>query len=317
MLTPIPGTESLKFKKEFIARYSKLTEFEEFKKYSLAFLRKSIRVNTLKTSIDRLHKRLAATWGFEQIPWCNEGFWIEKREEAIGNTLEHSLGYFYVQEAVSMIPPLALLYNEQFEEPAILDMCASPGSKTTQIAQMLNNKGVIIANDHIGIRLAPLGLNLQRCGVRNAIITLMQGQWFSNIKTQFDYVLADAPCSGTGTIRKSLSTIEAWNPKMVTKLSFVQKNLIETGFKVLKQDGVLVYSTCSLEPEENEGVVDFLLKRHDNAVIEEVNLPHLKSSPPVLFFEDKKYSDEISKTLRIWPQDNDTEGFYVARIRKL
>ncbi len=318
MLVPIPGAESLKFKDIFIERYSKLTDFEEFRKYSLSFLRRSVRVNTLKISVGKLKERLAESWGFEQIPWCNEGFWIKKKEaEAIGNTLEHALGYIYVQEAASMIPPLALFQNEQLEEPAVLDMCAAPGSKTTQLAQYMENKGVIIANDYTGARLAPLGINLQRCGVSNAITTLMHGQWFAKVKTRFDYILVDAPCSGTGTIRKSLKTIEDWNPKMVTKLSCVQKKLIETAFGILKKEGVMIYSTCSLEPEEDEGVVDFLIRKYDNAVVEKIILPDLKSSPTTTFFEDKKYSDKVADTLRIWPQDNDTEGFYIARIRKV
>lgn len=316
MPIPIPGAEELKFKKSFIERYSKLTDFEEFKKYSLSFMRKSVRVNTLKTSVEHIKKRMASDWGFEQVPWCREGFWIKKREEAIGNSLEHALGYIYVQEAASMIPPLALFQNEKIEAPVVLDMCAAPGSKTTQLAQYMENKGILVANDYTGIRLAPLGLNLQRCGVRNSITTLMHGQWFENMKTEFDYILVDAPCSGTGTIRKSLKTIEDWNPKMVTKLSFIQKKLIEVAFNKLKDNGVMVYSTCSLEPEEDEGVVDFLLKKYDNAVLESISLPQLKSSPAVAFFEDKKYSDKVENTLRIWPQDNDTEGFFIARIRK-
>lgn len=318
MPVPIPGTGSLKFKDGFIERYSKLTDFEEFRKYSLSFLRRSVRVNTLKVSVKEIKERLAESWGFEQIPWCDEGFWIiKKEEEAIGNTIEHALGYIYVQEAASMIPPLALFQNEQIDEPVVLDMCAAPGSKTTQIAQCMRNKGVIIANDYTGARLAPLGINLQRCGIRNTVITLMPGQAFAKVKTRFDYILVDAPCSGTGTIRKSLKTISDWNPKMITKLSYVQKRLAETAFGILKKGGVMVYSTCSLEPEEDEGVVDFLLKRHDDAVIEKISLACLKSSPPITSFEDRAYSDKVLDTLRIWPQDNNTEGFYIARIRKV
>src|SRR3989338_10196422 len=101
--------------------------------------------------------------------------------------------------------------------------------------------------------MKPLSINIQRCGITNCIITLMEGQRFRNLGINFDRILVDAPCSGTGTIRKSLKTINIWNPDMVRRLSITQKQLIETAFNVLKENGTMVYSTCSLEPEENEG----------------------------------------------------------------
>ena len=305
--------DNVSFKEKFIERYSKLTDFEVFKKYSLSFLRRSIRVNTLKITVKELKERLEKNWELEQIPWCKEGFWIRhKRNERrdIGNLEEHVLGYFYTQEAVSMIPPIVL--NPKQGE-IVLDMCAAPGSKTTQIAAMMNNKGIVVANDYKGIRIAPLGINLQRMGVTNAIITLMQGRFFKNIL--FDKILVDAPCSGTGTIRKSFKTLKIWNPNMVRRLAGTQKQLIDTAFKCLKQNGVLVYSTCTLEPEENEAVISHLLDKYNNAKLEEISLP-IKRSPVITEFEGQNYNTEVRKCLRIWPQDNDTEGFFVAKIRK-
>jgi len=148
MLKQIPDSEQLEFKEKFIERYEKLTDFEEFKKYSLSFLRRSIRVNTIKISINDLKKRLEKNWALEQIPWCDEGFYIEhikKERRDIGNLIEHSLGYFYTQEAASMIPPLVL---EPKENDIVLDIAASPGSKSTQIASIMKNKGLLIANDY-------------------------------------------------------------------------------------------------------------------------------------------------------------------------
>lgn len=308
--------EKIKFKQRFIERYSRLTDFEEFKKYSLSFLRRSIRVNTLKISISNLKKRLEEKWSLEQIPWCEEGFWIEhkkKERRDIGNLLEHSLGYFYTQEAASMIPPLVL---EPKQDEIVLDMCASPGSKTTQIAALMQNKGILIANDYTTERMKPLAINLQRCGVNNAVITLMEGRFFKSANIKFDKILVDAPCSGTGTIRKSLKTLLIWNPNMIKRLAGTQRQLIDTAFSILKENGTLVYSTCSLEPEENEAVIDFLLNKYQNASLEEIKLK-IKSSKPILEFENKVYNEEIRKCLRIWPQDNDTEGFFVAKIKKL
>jgi NOL1/NOP2/sun family putative RNA methylase len=307
--------EKINFKPKFIERYSMLTDFEEFKKYSLSFLRRSIRVNTLKITIDELKKRLEREWSLEQIPWCKEGFWIQHRKKErrdVGNLKEHSLGYFYLQEAVSMIPPIIL---EPKSNEIVLDMCAAPGSKASQIAALMKNKGILIANDYKGIRLAPLGINLQRMGVSNTIITLMEGRFFLNSGIKFDKILVDAPCSGTGTIRKSLKTLRIWNPDMIRRLAGTQKQLIETAFNILKEKGILVYSTCSLEPEENEAVIDFLLNKYKDARIEKINL-NIKRSKPILEFENKKYDSNIKDCLRIWPQDNDTEGFFVAKLRK-
>ena len=314
--TPFHNFNEIVFKPKFIERYSKLTNWENFKTCSLSFLNRSIRVNTLKISIKELKERLEKIWDLEQIPWCKEGFWIEhakKERRDIGNLIEHSLGYFYTQEAASMIPPIVL---DPKEHEIILDIAASPGSKTTQIASYMKNTGILVANDYTYERMKPLSINLQRCGVTNAIITLMEGQWFKKSGIEFDKVLVDAPCSGTGTIRKSLKTIGIWNPDMIRRLSITQKQLVETGFNLLKQDGTLVYSTCSLEPEENEEVVDFLLKKYDNAKLEEIKL-NLKKSPAILEFEGKKYFDEVMICLRIWPQDNDTEGFFVAKLREI
>ena len=305
------------FKDKFIERYSGLTDWESFKECSLSFLKRSIRVNTLKISVPALKKRLENDWKLTPIPWCREGFWIEhKREDRrdIGNLREHALGFFYVQEAASMIPPIVL---DPKPHEIVLDCCASPGSKASQLAQYMQNKGVLIANDYQGIRLAPLGINMQRMGAENTILTLMEGRFFKKANIQFDRILVDAPCSGTGTIRKSLKTLRIWNPDMVRRLAATQKQLLDVAFSVLRKEGTVVYSTCSLEPEENEGVIDFLLKKYDNAQLEQVELNGLKRSEPILEFEGNSYDKEIKKCLRIWPQDNDTEGFFVAKIRKI
>lgn len=316
MIEKIPGTDAIVFKDGFIKRYQQLTDFTTFKKYSLSFLRRSIRVNTLKISVNDLKKRLQNTWELEPIPWCKEGFWIDHKGEDeayrrdVGNLLEHQFGMVYIQEAASMIPPLVL--DPQPGE-LVLDMCAAPGSKATQIAQYMRNQGVLIANDFKGDRLRPLGLNMQRCGISNAVVTMMRGHFFKDF--QFDKILVDAPCSGTGTIRKSLKTLLMWNPHMVKRLASQQKQLLETAFQNLKVGGTLVYSTCTLEPEEDEGVVSYLLEKYPSAHLEEIKLP-LQRSKPIIEFEGKKFHPPVEHCLRLWPQDNDTEGFFVAKIRK-
>jgi len=208
-----------------------------------------------------------------------------------------------------MIPPLVL--NPKPKEK-ILDMCASPGSKTTQIAQYMQNKGTLIANDIRKDRIAILERNLKRTG-SIAVVTMQPGQQFKDVK--FDKILVDAPCSGTGTIRNTLN-FKDWNPETFERLSFEQKSLLHSAYNILKKGGLLVYSTCSMEPEENELVVDWLLKRHKKTNLEEITI-NLKRSKPILTYNKQKLDTRIKKTLRIWPQDNNTSGFFVAKIRKL
>ena len=316
MLKTIPDAIKYEIKPGFEEQYRGLLGegYDDFLKYSTSYGRRSLRVNTLKISIKDLVKRLEKKWKLEPIPWCKEGFWVESKTDRrdLGNTLEHSLGYIYIQESASMIPPVVL--NPKPGE-IVLDMCASPGSKTTQIAQYMENKGIIIANDINGLRMRPLGINIHRLGITNILITMMMGQRFRKVSFEFDKILVDAPCTGTGTIRKSLKTLKMWNPSMVGRIAAEQRKLIETGFSILKPGGTLVYSTCTCEPEENEKTVDYLVSKYPNAKLQDIDLD-IKRSQPVNEFKNQKYHKDISKVLRIWPQDNNTEGFFIAKIKK-
>ena len=300
----------VEFKEKFVERYKKLTNWEKFKKNSNEWLRKSIRVNTIKISVDDLKKRMEKQgYKLTPIPWCKEGFWISGERTDLGNLMEHVLGYFYVQESASMIPPVVL---DPKENESVLDVAAAPGSKTTQIGQYMNNTGIIMANDITGDRLASLGINVQRLGLKNIVISKAKGQF---IRGQFDRILLDAPCSGTGTIMRSIRSAMDWNPDLIKRLSGLQKKLISVAFNNLKEGGTLVYSTCTMEPEEDEGVVSFLLETFPNAKLEEIKLK-INRSDAITEFGDEKYNPEVKKCLRIWPQDNDTEGFFVAKIKK-
>jgi len=301
-------------KPKFESHYKELlgNRYEEFIDISLTLPVRSIRVNTIKISVKKLIERIPKEWELKQIPWCETGFWIENKERKdVGNLIEHALGYFYVQDAASMIPPIVL---DPKPNEKVLDMCASPGSKSSQIAQMMENSGTLIANDNKGIRLAPLGINLQRMGISNTIITLMSGTSFRNF--EFDKILVDAPCSCTGTIRKSLKVLTEWSENMIQRMVKDQKKLLEAAYLNLKKGGTLVYSTCSVEPEEDEGVITWFLDKYKDAKLEKIEVKGLKCSEPVLSFKDKTYNPEVKKCLRIYPQDNDTEGFFVAKIIK-
>jgi tRNA (cytosine49-C5)-methyltransferase len=310
-------------------------DFEAFNKIIHQRIQRWIRCNTLKIKPRELLRRLRKKWNVKQ-PYSDfpEIMLIEgklahkplsrlstpKLEDLgpgeLGNSIEHLLGYFYVQEVSSMLPPIALK-----PEPGefVLDLCASPGSKTTQMAAMMENSGTIIANDIKLDRVKILNANLERCGVTNVVVTRNDGVGLCNRISKkgwkFDKILLDVPCSGEGTLRSSPKTFKIWNYKVVKKLSREQKKLFAFALRCLKPGGEVVYSTCTHSPEENEAVVDFVLKTFgDKIEVEKVSLP-LKCRPGVTEWKEDSYNSEVSKTCRIYPQDNDSEGFFVAKFR--
>ncbi len=310
----IPKSDEIieRLKPAFVERYKGIlgNRYDDFIQCSFSFLRRSIRVNIIKSDVPTILARLEKDWKLVPIPWCAQGFWLESERRDIGNTLEHALGYIYVQEAASMIPPLVL--DPQPGE-TVLDMAAAPGSKTCQMAAMMRNSGLLVANDIKPDRLKPLGLNLQRLGITNTIMTWGWGQRFR--EPVFDRILIDAPCSGTGNIRRSLRTVQVWNPLMITRLSRTQLDLLTCAYNALKPGGTVVYSTCSTEPEENEGVVSRFLAENPDARLQPIELAGLKRSPVVSSFDGKEF-EGINHAIRIWPQDNDTEGFFIAKLKK-
>lgn len=203
----------------------------------------------------------------------------------------------------------------------VLDLCASPGSKTTQIASYMKFTGTIIANEVSLSRIKILAANLERCGVSNSIITRKDGialcKRLQNSGFLFDKILIDAPCSGEGTLRSSHKTALMWNPKTITSLSKLQKSMVESAIEILKPNGTIIYSTCTHAPEENEEVLDYILEKFKGEVkIEEISLP-IKTRAGVTKWQDKSYSGEVKKSCRIYPHDTNTEGFFVAKLRKI
>ncbi|MEZ8194817.1 16S rRNA (cytosine(1407)-C(5))-methyltransferase RsmF [Vibrio cortegadensis] len=275
-------------------------------------LRKSIRVNTLKISVeDFIERARQKEWTLSPVPWCDTGFWIDADETSVplGNTAEHMAGLFYIQEASSMMPPSAMFNAEDDEFNAILDMAAAPGSKTTQVAALMKNQGVLVANEYSASRVKVLHANIERCGVRNTALSNFDGRVFGGwLPEQFDAVLLDAPCSGEGTIRKDPDAMKNWSRDSVIAIGDTQRDLIESAFHALKTGGVMVYSTCTLSLEENQHVCHHLKQTFGDAV-EFESLANL--------FDDAEAALTEEGFLHIFPQIYDSEGFFVARIRKV
>ncbi|MFH1451910.1 MAG: RsmB/NOP family class I SAM-dependent RNA methyltransferase [archaeon] len=315
--------EKFPVKPRFFARMEALigkADAEKFFEISYTQTPNSIRCNTLKISVSELLERLRDyDWDvrqpFSEFP---EIMIIDSKINPgeLGKTKEHLLGYYYVQEISSMLPMMVL---KPEPDEIILDLCASPGSKTTQAAAMMENSGTIIANEVSMGRIGILNSNLERCGVMNTIVSRKDGVAFCNIflkksKLRFDKILVDAPCSGEGTLRKSPKTFLMWNENMIKKIAGTQRRLASSAIKLLKVGGTMIYSTCTLAPEENEAIVDYLVKNFDVSV-EAVNLP-LKFRSGVCSFEGLEFDKSVEKCLRLYPQDNDTDGFFVARLKK-
>lgn len=294
------------FKESFKKYFGNLLgdKLDDFIEMCKAPLKHSIRVNTNRTTKEKLKKMLIAKqWELEDIEFYKDAFIIKKRDMALGNTLEHFMGLYYVQEQSSMIPPLVL--NPKPGD-IVFDCCASPGSKTSQISQLMNNKGILVAND-IGIhKISVLHVNLQRCGCRNVIITRGQGQRIKKLTNRFDKILVDAPCTGFGAIRKKWSIAKMFNPKTFGKMKRAQADLLESSWSALKSGGTAVYSTCTLTTQENEEVINDFLNYHNDAKLEKIKLKGFEKCRGI----------DLKETIRIWPHVKDMEGFFVAKLVK-
>jgi NOL1/NOP2/sun family putative RNA methylase len=277
-----------------------------------------IRINILKVTKEYIKSRLELYgWTLEDVPWFKNALFvntdgIQNEELTVGKTLEHMLGYFYTQDGSSLVPAIVL---DPKPGEKVLDLCAAPGSKTTQMAAMMQNKGIIVANDKSIQRTKALRFNLQRCGVINTIVTTSDGRvfWKNNIK--FDKILVDVPCTGTGKIigRQGLGVLKMWRKYMAERLSRLQRKLLESAILCLEKNGCIVYSTCSLDPEENENVVNYVIKKY-NMKIEKIKIKGLKFSHGMVKFKNKEFVKEMKNAIRIYPWQNQTEGFFVCKL---
>ncbi len=277
-------------------------------------LRKSIRVNTLKISVKEFQKLTAKLrWQLTPVPWCSTGFWIERDDhvQPLGKTWLYVAGLFYIQEAASMLPP-ELLAPEL--DSFTLDVAAAPGSKTTQLAALQQNTGTIIANEPSLKRIKSLSHNLELSGVGNTLLARKDGSAFEKyFPNQFDRILLDAPCTGEGTLRKDSRALTRWSLNRIEAMADLQKRLLVSAFHALKVDGELVYSTCTFAPEENEAVVDYLLRQFPEAV--EI-LPASEANG-LIEFGEQKYHASLAGARRLWPHRDYCEGFFAVKLRKL
>ena len=246
-----------------------------------------LRINTLKINKEELLN--LNLYNLTPIPWADEGFYYDEEVDRPGKSPLHESGAYYLQEpsAMSVVPHLDIKEGDK-----VLDMCAAPGGKSTYILSKLNDTGLLVSNEINSTRIRALGENLERFGARNCIITNTDSNNLRKVFTgYFDKIVIDAPCSGQGMFRKDEVAIEDWSYAKVLECQSIQKDIIRDGYDMLKNGGVLVYSTCTFAKEENEDVINEFISEYENAKLIEMQ--------------------------RIWPHKVSGEGHFVAKIQKL
>ncbi|MCI0564504.1 MAG: RsmB/NOP family class I SAM-dependent RNA methyltransferase [Nitrososphaera sp.] len=267
-----------------------------------------IRANTLKIDAEALKSRLESKGFSLRHTLLPEVLAVEKASMSVGATAEYLLGLYYIQDLSSCLAVDALDIKEG---QSVLDVAAAPGGKTTFISQRMNNTGSILALEPNERRARSMSFNLARCGVTNACISRMDGRRADSLGIKFDRVLLDAPCSCEGVIARDVARKTSHKPSDVEYCSGRQESLIETAARIVKPGGLLVYSTCSFAPEENEMVVDSLLQKFDNITLE----PYEYGSSGLVRFHDVEFTGQLKNARRLYPHIHDTTGFFIARVR--
>ncbi len=281
----------------FIDRYEKLGwSFRDVKP------RQAIRLNVANTKGKSIIERLKSNRVFlDKIPFVQDGYWVRRSRVSMGATAEYLLGFYSVQEAAAAIP-VTLFSNPKGK--VVLDACAAPGGKTVQLADVMENTGAIVALDVDKRRLSALSNHLERCHVSNTIVYLHDARRASGLRVGFDRILLDVPCSGNFAsdrdwfTRRTLADVE--------RNAAVQREILAEAVSCLKPNGEIVYSTCSLEPEEDELNMDWAVKSL-RLRIEEINCPGQEGLTNVF---GQQLDDSVKRCRRIWP--GETQGFFVC-----
>lgn len=276
--------------------------------------RQSLRVNTLKVSPEAF-EGMGLSWVGAPFSWMEGGYRLERSVEKVRDNPLIVSGKVFIQNAASWLPVLALNLSPQDK---ILDVCAAPGGKTSHMAALTNNEARIWANDNSRVRLAKLRANMERLGAVIENYTLYDatrlGQKLES--ERFDKILLDAPCSGEGLMEFGRDKdFETWSVAHIKRLQQLQKRLITQAWQLLEPGGTLVYSTCTMAPEENEAVIDYLLRTHPDAHIESISIDLPNRVPTVQAWNDRTYNPAVAQAIRLVPSE-EIEAFFVCKVHK-
>ncbi|HQF43386.1 MAG TPA: RsmB/NOP family class I SAM-dependent RNA methyltransferase, partial [Ignavibacteriaceae bacterium] len=284
----------------------------------LAFIEKDpaqyIRVNTSRISNEELVNLISEKYQIktEKVENFNNVLKIIDGQDRIGKTIEHVLGFYYIQSLSSMLPPLVL--NPDSND-VVMDLCGAPGSKSTQLAELMGNKGTLIINEVDNKRIKSLIFNLERMNVVNSSVIHSKGEVLSKVYSEhFTKVLVDAPCSGLGIIQKKGEVSNWWSLEHVQRLQQLQIRLLVSAIKMAKVGAEIVYSTCTLSVEENEIVIDKILEKYP-VKLEQVKLP-IPSRSAFTEYNGVKLNPELKKAIRVLPWEIDSDGFFLVKMIK-
>jgi NOL1/NOP2/sun family putative RNA methylase len=297
---------------ETFERYRDVVDdFEAFLAACERGLPMAVRVNTLRATTDEAVAAFEAEGvDVERVDWHPHV--LVPDTDKPGLTWPGYHGWTHGQEEVSAIP--ATVLDPQPGE-RVWDACAAPGSKTTQLAAMMDDTGTLVANDNNLGRLSALRFNTERLGVTNVVVTNQDSRNYSLVPFDgetFDRVLVDAPCSCEGTIRKNPDALDNWNLGHVEEVARVQKGILRRAAQVTEPGGTIVYSTCTFAPEENEAVLDHVLE-HEPVEVVDYDLP-LEHVSGLTEWEGESFDPQVTKAKRVYPHHNDTGGFFTAKL---
>jgi 16S rRNA (cytosine1407-C5)-methyltransferase len=273
----------------------------------------TIRINTLKTDVTAFCLELKKKGiEFKTISWTGEGLILPDQSLPLLESFINE-GFIYRQSLSSMLPAVIL---DPRPGEMILDMCAAPGSKTTQMAAMMNNQGSITAIEHIKGRFYKLKSVLHLLSVQNTTVKLMDARRF---KTQelFDKILVDVPCSSEGRFDVNNKKTRAyWSLRKIKEMVRKQRGIVLNAARCLKPGGTLLYSTCTFAPEENEGVMDWLLKKCDGSLsVEPIRINGIAAYPAVTQWQERTFNHQVKQCFRVLPA-GDMDGFFLAKLIK-
>lgn len=290
--------------------------YEEARAYGLRY--NPLKFPSRKEFEENLSK--LETWELEPVPWCSEGYYYKPSAQP-GKHPWHEAGAYYVQEpsAMSAAELLGAAPGEK-----ILDLCAAPGGKTTQIAGKMKGQGLLVSNEFYGNRAKILSQNVERMGIPNAVVLNESTEHLrSGFSGFFDRVLVDAPCSGEGMFRKDPGAVQEWSAENVEMCARRQQEILSHAAELLRPGGVLVYATCTFAPQENEGCVAEFLKNHPEFSLEQVELAEQYFSPGkaewAVYGTDhaaEMQKETLAGTYRLWPHKLRGEGHFAARMVK-
>lgn len=282
-------------------------EYEDFEKSYEKERAQGLRVNLLKGTPEELKR----VFQLRPVPWAEEGFYYDE-EERPGRHPYHEAGAYYIQEPSAMA---VVTFLDPRPGDKVLDLCAAPGGKSSHIASRLGGEGFLLSNEIHPARAKILSRNMERMGVRNAVVTNEDpARLLGYFPEFFDKIVVDAPCSGEGMFRKDEEAVRQWSPGNVTLCAERQREILESAAGMLKAGGRLVYSTCTFSPEENEQTVERFLERHPEFSAEETPpVPGLHSGEPKW---TKNGCEAVKNTVRIWPHRAEGEGHFIAVLRK-